>query len=199
MGLRHVGHGQIEMIEDHVAVALGQYNQYNASRLWWQTESRANLSAALVSDTNMPDFLPMTPDQLPEVIDLWTRTEGVGLNESDSLAALTGFLKRNPGLSRVACQGEIIVAALLCGHDGRRGFLYHLAVRSEYRGGGLGRALVEQCLAALAELGIQKCNGLVYTHNAEAQRFWQRLGFSVREDLGLWQRTIHTLHEPARP
>jgi ribosomal protein S18 acetylase RimI-like enzyme len=100
----------------------------------------------------------MTPDDLPEVIELWTRTEGVGLNESDSVPALTIFLARNPGLSCVVRDGAKIVGAVLCGHDGRRGFLYHLAVAAEYRGRGLGTALVEQCLAGLAELSIQKCN-----------------------------------------
>jgi ribosomal protein S18 acetylase RimI-like enzyme len=151
----------------------------------------ANLPEPPVSDTNMPDFLPMTPDHLSEVIDLWMQTEGVGLNESDSPSAPAAFLDRNPGLSRVALDREKIVAAILCGHDGRRGFLYHLAVKPESRRQGLGVALVEQCLARLADLGIQKCNALVYTHNAEGQRFWQRLGFSSRENLGLWQRAVN--------
>lgn len=135
----------------------------------------------------------MTPDDLPEVIELWTVTEGVGLNESDSVPALTVFLARNPGLSRVAREENKIVAAVLCGHDGRRGFLYHLAVAAEYRGQGLGTALVEQCLAALAELGIQKCNALVYNHNVQGQRFWRRLRFNARDDLGFWQTTINDL------
>jgi ribosomal protein S18 acetylase RimI-like enzyme len=130
----------------------------------------------------------MTPADLPKVIELWTRTEGVGLNDSDSLPALTVFLDRNPGLSRVAREGEKLVAAVLCGHDGRRGFLYHLAVAAEYRGRGLGTALVEQCLDALGKLGIQKCNALVYHGNAKGQRFWRRLKFNVRDDLGFWQR-----------
>src|SRR5215469_8473662 len=137
----------------------------------------------------MPAYLPMTPEDLPEVIELWTRTEGVGLNESDSVHALTDFLARNPALSRVAREGEKLVAAVLCGHDGRRGFLYHLAVVPERRGRGLGTTLVEQCLAALAGLGIQKCNALVYHDNDQGQRFWRRLKFNVRDDLGLWQTT----------
>ena len=140
----------------------------------------------------MPAFLPMTPDDLPEVIELWGRTEGVGLNESDSVPALTVFIARNPGLSHVAREGGKIVAAVLCGHDGRRGFLYHLAVANEYRGRGLGTALVERCLAGLAELGIQKCNALVYNDNTKGQRFWRRLKFNPRDDLGFWQATIHT-------
>ena len=149
-----------------------------------------NLRAIHVSHTDMPAFFPLTPDDLSEAIELWGQTEGVGLNESDSPEVLAIFLDRNPGLSRVAREGKKIVAAVLCGHDGRRGFLYHLAVRHEYRRQGLARTLVAQCLAGLAKDGIQKCNALVYTHNASAQRFWQQLGFSVRDDLGLWQRVV---------
>lgn len=132
---------------------------------------------------------PLTCDDLAAVIELWSRTEGVGLNESDSPAALGCFLARNPGLSRVARDGDKLVAAVLCGHDGRRGFLYHLAVLPEYRRQGLGRDLVEQCLAALGELGIQKCNALVYRDNAEGRQFWQQIGFETRGDLDFWQRT----------
>jgi N-acetylglutamate synthase len=132
----------------------------------------------------------MTPDDLAEVLDLWAQTEGVGLNESDSPDALAGFLARNAGLSRVARDGPRIVAAVLCGHDGRRGFLYHLAVVPKYRRQGLGRVLVEQCLKALGELGIQKCNALVYRHNDDGRRFWEQIGFRIRDDLDFWQRTI---------
>jgi len=65
-----------------------------------------------------------------------------------------------------------------------------LAVTPEFRRTGLGRRLVEECLAGLRELGILKCNGLVYRHNADGKRFWRQMGFSTRDDLDLWQRTI---------
>src|ERR1039457_6973520 len=64
------------------------------------------------------------------VIALWRRTEGVGLNESDTRRAITAYLRRNPNLSFVAAQGGRIIGAVLCGHDGRRGYLHH---RSEER------------------------------------------------------------------
>ena len=139
---------------------------------------------------HMIALLPMATDDLAEVLELWRQTAGVGLNESDSPEALVHFLARNSALSRVAREGETVVAAVLCGHDGRRGFLYHLAVLPEFRRQGLGGELVEQCLAGLAAAGIQKCNALVYNDNAAAQGFWRQLGFNQREDLGFWQRTI---------
>lgn len=132
----------------------------------------------------------MMPADLAEALELWAQTEGVGLNESDVPDALTRFLARNPEHSRVARDGQRMVAAVLCGHDGRRGFLYHLAVAPEYRRHGLGKELVAQCLAALREAGIQKCNALVYCHNDGGRQFWEQMGFRVREELDFWQRTI---------
>jgi ribosomal protein S18 acetylase RimI-like enzyme len=133
-------------------------------------------------------LLPMSATDLPEVLELWANTEGVGLNESDNVPALGHFLQRNPGLSRIAREDQNLVAAVLCGHDGRRGFLYHLAVSPEHRRQGLGKKLVELCLASLAAQGIQKCNALVYCHNASGRRFWEQIGFRRRDDLDFWQR-----------
>lgn len=133
-------------------------------------------------------LLPMTATDLPEVLELWAKTVGVGLNQSDNVPALCRFLARNPDLSRIAREDQILVAAVLCGHDGRRGFLYHLAVAPEHRRRGLGKELVERCLASLAAQGIQKCNALVYCHNASGRRFWEQMGFRTRDDLDFWQR-----------
>ena len=82
---------------------------------------------------------PLAHADYDTVRSLWENTEGIGLNESDTSAAVALFLERNPGLSLVALSptGEI-VGAVLCGHDGRRGYLHHLAVVKAARGRGLG-------------------------------------------------------------
>ena len=125
----------------------------------------------------------MTPADCDEVLSLWRRTEGVGLNEGDTREGITRYLGRNPGLSHVARPDARIVAAVLCGHDGRRGYLHHLAVEPEFRGQGLGSAIVETCLARLASVGIEKCNLFVYTDNEQGARFWIRNGWTERTDL----------------
>ena len=84
----------------------------------------------------------MTARDLDAVLALWGQTSGVGLNESDTPDQLRAYLDRNPGLSLIARDGTRLVAAVLCGHDGRRGYLNHLAVLPEYRGRGLGRQMV---------------------------------------------------------
>lgn len=124
------------------------------------------------------------------VVRLWRQTEGVGLNESDEREAIEAFLGRNPGLSRVGEHGGDIVGAVLCGHDGRRGYLHHLAVAKAHRRQGLGRALVEACLADLARAGIPKCNLFLFSDNAEGEAFWKHNGWNRRPDLQVMQKSI---------
>lgn len=130
----------------------------------------------------------MSPEDLDESLVLWANTEGVGLNESDTPEHLRAYLQRNPGLSVVARDGAKLVGAVLCGHDGRRGYLNHLAVVPEYRQRGLGRQLVARCLAALRDLQILKCNLFVYADNETGVRFWNACGYAARTDLRLLQR-----------
>jgi ribosomal protein S18 acetylase RimI-like enzyme len=101
----------------------------------------------------------MTAQDYDEVAGLWRNTEGIGLDDdTDTREGIAAYLARNPGFSYVARQQSRIVGAVLCGHDGRRGYLHHLAVDQAHRHEGVGRALVEACLAKLGSIGIQKCN-----------------------------------------
>jgi len=121
------------------------------------------------------------------VIALWRRTEGVGLNESDTRPAIAAFLRRNPRLSLVAEKDGRIIGAVLCGHDGRRGYLHHLAVSKRHRCRGIGRQLVNACLAKLRKAGIQKCNIFIFANNAVGMKFWAHTGWSLRTELRLMQ------------
>ena len=121
------------------------------------------------------------------VIALWRRTAGVGLNESDTRPAIAAYLRRNPKLSFVAEKNGQVIGAVLCGHDGRRGYLHHLAVSKRFRGRGIGRQLVNACLAKLREAGIQKCNIFIFANNAEGMKFWKHTGWSLRAELRLMQ------------
>ena len=136
----------------------------------------------------------MRPDDYNAARTLWEATDGVGLDASDEREPIAAYLSRNPGLSRVACimtgTTERIVGAVLCGFDGRRGDLCHLAVDPTYRGLGIGRRLVEECLRKLGEVGMLKCNIRVFANNIEGQVFWQRMGFVLRDDLAMMQRKI---------
>ncbi len=141
----------------------------------------------------IPDYRlqPMEKRDLAEVIQFWQGIEGIGLSESDSYSALSFYLQRNPGLSWVTRNKDReLIGAVLCGHDGRRGYLHHLAVAQDYRRKGIGSALVERCLSSLRELKILKCNIFLFSHNPEGQGFWKAMGWKKREDLILVQKVL---------
>ena len=125
------------------------------------------------------DIRAMVAADYVRASDLWRRSEGLGLNESDTERAIGAFLERNPGLSAIAVDpsGEA-VGVVLCGHDGRRGYLHHLAVARSHRGRGMARALIEFCFVRLAQAEIPKCNIFVYRENEEGVAFWRHNGWA---------------------
>jgi ribosomal protein S18 acetylase RimI-like enzyme len=118
-----------------------------------------------------------------EALSLWKRTPGMGLSAADERGPLASFLERNPGLSFAAWAGGGLVGTVLCGTDGRRGFLYHLAVDPAYRRRGLGSELASRSLAALRAAGIDKCHLFVLAGNGAGAAFWDRAGWTLREDI----------------
>ena len=110
-------------------------------------------------------------------VELWKRVEGLDIAEGDDRESIRRFLGQNRGLSRVATDGSTIVGAALCGHDGRRGYIYHLAVDPAYQGRQLGKRLVEECLAGLRRAGLERANILVAKDNPRGRDFWRRTGW----------------------
>ena len=126
----------------------------------------------------------MTISDYDQVYALWQNTPGMGLNTADdSREGIAAYLIRNPQTCFVAEAEQEITGAILAGHDGRRGFIYHLAVAISHRGNGIGSALVERALSALEQEGIRKVALVVFDRNEIGNAFWERLGFSKREDL----------------
>ena len=110
-------------------------------------------------------------------VHIWQRVEGVEIAEGDDRKGIAEFLARNPGLSRVAIDGPAIVGVALCGHDGRRGHIYHLAVDPAYQGRGLGKRLLSECLDGLRSVRVQRVIILVADDNQRGSEFWKRYGW----------------------
>lgn len=114
----------------------------------------------------------MTEADIHAALDLWSVTEGVEIAEGDSPAKIARYLTRNPGLSSVALDGTRLIAAVMCGHDGRRGFVYHLAVAADRRGRGVARQILKRSVDALRNEGIGRALLLVDSSNSAGQQFW---------------------------
>ena len=126
----------------------------------------------------------MSIEDYDNVNQLWRSTEGMGMRSlDDSFAGIEKFLKRNPATNFVAQAENKIIGVILSGHDGRRGYIYHTAVSIDYRGRGIGRALVNKVTAALKKEGINKIALVVFSTNDLGNEFWQSLGFIRRNDL----------------
>ena len=110
-------------------------------------------------------------------LELWQRVEGLEIAEGDDRDGVSHFLTRNPGLSRVATDGSSIVGVALCGHDGRRGYIYHLAVDPAYQGRGLGKRLLDECLRGLRRTEVKRVIIMVADDNPRARKFWKRCGY----------------------
>lgn len=134
----------------------------------------------------------MTMADFEEVHKLWMEIHGFGIRSiDDSREGVERFIKRNPTTSMVAVMEHQIVGAILCGHDGRRGCLYHVCVKEAYRKHGIGQKMVQACLAALRAEHINKVNLIAFKKNEMGNRFWQGLGWTFREDVNYYECVLN--------
>ncbi len=136
------------------------------------------------------NFRTMTIEDYQAVNALWNSTPGIGLSDADSREGIEKFLQANPGRCFIALDGEQLVGAVMCGCDGRRGYLHHLAVRPDQRGQGIGRQLVEECMRALRAIGIGKAHIFVIRDNESGKVFWRKAGWQERDDLTVMSRMV---------
>ena len=121
----------------------------------------------------------MTLRDYPQVRRIWEDAEGLCVIAEDSRAGIAVYLARNPGLCFVATAGGKVVGTVLCGHDGRRGILRHLAVVPAHQGRGIAKALVAASLHGLRRQGVRRCNLYVMDGNRAARSFWLHAGFAL--------------------
>ena len=134
----------------------------------------------------------MTIEDYEGVRALWMKIKGFGIRSiDDSKEGVERFLKRNPDTSVVAIEDGKIVGSILCGHDGRRGCLYHVCVDEDYRMKGIGKSMVVACMEALQKEQINKVSLIAFTKNDVGNAFWKEIGWTKREDLNYYDFTLN--------
>ena len=134
----------------------------------------------------------MTIEDYEGVYALWKKIKGFGIRSiDDSKEGVARFLKRNPTTSVVAEKDGRIVGSILCGHDGRRGCLYHVCVDEDYRRDGIGKRMVVFAMKALKEEKINKVSLIAFTENDIGNAFWNTIGWTERLDLNYYDFTLN--------
>lgn len=135
----------------------------------------------------------MTIEDYDQVYALWKRIKGFSMRSiDDSQAGVAKFLQRNPTTSVAAVEDGRVVGAILCGHDGRRGCLYHVCVDPDYRRRGIGKAMVVFCMDALRKEGVNKVSLIAFTKNDIGNAFWHNVGWKQREDLNYYDFVLNS-------
>lgn len=134
----------------------------------------------------------MTIEDYDGVYALWTKIRGFGLRSvDDSREGVERFLKRNPTTSVVAVEDGKVVGSILCGHDGRRGCLYHVCVDEDYRRRSIGRAMVGMAMEALKKEEVSKVSLIAFTKNDIGNAFWNTIGWTKRLDLNYYDFVLN--------
>jgi len=141
----------------------------------------------------------MIPADYDAVYALWMASPEIELNDvDDTREGVERFLRRNPDTAWVAEADGHVVGVLMAGTDGRRGYIYHAGVGREYRGHGIGSALVETALVKLKSMGLSKIGILVFRDNAAGLAFWRKHGFIHRDDLAYCSCILAEVHRIER-
>jgi ribosomal protein S18 acetylase RimI-like enzyme len=134
---------------------------------------------------------PVLPADHPALIALWQAEPSIRLRSEDAFAPFCAYLSRNPGLSLVAERDGQVVGSLMVGHDGRRGYLQHLLVAPAFRGQGLAKSMLNEALARLRELGVDKSHVFVLNDAEPALAFWAaQPGWQAREDIQVYSTRV---------
>jgi ribosomal protein S18 acetylase RimI-like enzyme len=134
---------------------------------------------------------PMSINDYDEVHALWMTIRGFGIRAlDDSRAEIARFLLRNPTTSVVARVDGVLAGSILCGSDGRQGYLYHVCVRSEFRRQGIGTRMVDFCMRRLRDEGINRVALIAFPKNDIGNAFWKTIGWR-QSDANYYEFTLN--------
>lgn len=130
------------------------------------------------------------PDDYEAVHQLWSNAgEGIQLRRSDTPEEIAKKVQRDPDLFLLAELDGEPVGAVMGGYDGRRGLVYHLAVRADKRKLGIGGQLMRELENRLRAKGCIKVYLLVTKNNQDAIEFYENSGWELM-DLHLFGKRL---------
>ena len=135
-------------------------------------------------------YLTIEEKHHEELLELWKNTSGVKVREDDNKEGFLRLLHRNDGCSFLAMKDGNIVGSILCGIDGKRAYIYHMAIKSEYRNQQIGTRLVSMVQEKAKEFGVSKCSFVIFKDNYSGEQFWKSLGAVKRTDLDYYDLDV---------
>jgi ribosomal protein S18 acetylase RimI-like enzyme len=115
-------------------------------------------------------------------LELW-KAAGLVIRPGDDISGARMKLLRDPDLFLLARMESEIVGCVIGGWDGRRGWIYHLAVKPSYQRQGIATALLTEVEKRLAEKGAKKVNAQIYQSNEKSLKFFKTRGYETHTDL----------------
>ena len=125
----------------------------------------------------------MKPSDYASVRELWETIPGLRLEEADTEEAIHRYLARNRTLSFVALVDDNIIGSVLCGEDGRRGYLQLLCVSEKHQGKGIGKQLLKAAIEKFSLLELFEVRIFVLKNNKHGTDFWESQRWELREDI----------------
>lgn len=133
----------------------------------------------------------MQKSDYESVYSLWMKCKNMGFNNvDDSEKSISKYLERNSRTCFVCVRNEKVVGVILSGHDGRRGFIHHLAVDPDFRRQGIATELLRQALNALKKEEISKVGLFVFAYNSDGNAFWEKQRFTLRTDINYRNKAL---------
>ena len=146
---------------------------------------KLNIKMKKVRDNEF-NFIEMESSHFPLLKEFWENTDGIKLTIGDTESELSNYHKRNKGMSFICMNGADLIGTILCGHDGRRGFIYHLAVHKDFRNDNIAADLIEMSLDQLRAADIKRCMIMTDEINESGKSFWLKMDWRKRDDLKMF-------------
>ena len=116
------------------------------------------------------------------IIELWKKSD-INVGSNDTKEEIEKMAKRNPNLFLIGKEDDKIIAVVMGGFDGRRGYVHHLAVDPDFQRKGYGRMIMDELVNRFREIGAHKIHLFIEKYNKDVVRFYQTLKWEVRDDL----------------